>query len=304
MAMATLKLPTTYTVCVSPRERLLAALGRSVVVANIESRKRIGSWRALSHPSEAAFSPDESLLAVKSTWGEVVVIEPETGVERARWRPKKQDEGSSIHFSRCGGYLVDGCWSGHIRLRQVNSMEVVSEFTYQGQMIQDISKSANGGLWLVAHVPKTPVGAQRGDQAYLTLWSWPLRSPERRIELGVDSLYAAELAPSEEYIGVVGYSNATKRTELRVLSLDGKVLSALAVETGGTGCSLRWSPDSRLIGVVIAGAFQVFQVPELTALESISDQYPSDLAFIRGGAEVILGTWSGGRIQALSNREL
>jgi hypothetical protein len=284
---------------VSPQERFVVALGRNVVLADLVTRKRIASWHPLSHPSDVAFSPDEGLIAVKSTWGEVVVLDVATGAVRARTRPKAQDEGASIHFSPCGNFLVDGSWSGKIRVRQVSDLAVVEEYAFNGEMISATSTTADADLWLFGHKPTTPTGAQRGAPPYLTAWAWPFREPERKVAGGFINLYAAQLAPSGKYIATAGYSHSTKAVELRLLSLSGDVIASTIISAGGTGSSTRWSRDSKLIGAVVAKEFRVFTVPALGPVASFPAQYPSDLAFINNGAEVLLGDWSGGRVVPL-----
>jgi WD40 repeat protein len=296
MASPSLKLPASYTVCVSPQQRLVVALGRNVVVVDLVARKRIASWHVLSHPSHAAFSADESLLAVKSTWGEVVVVDTTTGTVLARSRPKTQDEGASIHFSPCGKFLIDGSWSGKIRVRQVSDLAVVQEFTFNGEMISSTSTSSDAKLWLFSHQPKTTLGAQRGAAPYLTLWNWPLREPKARVPTGFDNLYAAQLAPSKRHVAVVGNCEASKAEELRLITLSGEVVAVAAVLIGGTGSSTRWSRDSKFVGIVGAREFRVFAAPTLELVASISEEYPSDLAFISNSAEIVLGSWKSGRV--------
>jgi len=299
MAPPSLNLPSSYQVCVSPRGRLVATLGRNVSVADLMRRQRIASWHLLSHPSHIAFSPDERLLAVKSTWGEIVVADVATGAEHARNRPKVRDEGASLHFSCCGQFLIDGSWSGKIRVRQVTDLTVVEEYTFNGEMISDASASADGSVWLFGHQPKTPNDAQRPAHPYLTVWSWPFREPERKLPCGFDNLYAAQLAPSKEYIAAVGSSKAGKAAELRILSLAGHIIAATDISVGGTGSSTRWSRNSKLVGAVTAREFRVFAVPTLDSVASIAEEYPSDMAFICNDTELLLGSWSGGRIAPL-----
>lgn len=296
MASPSLELPSSYKVCVSPQERFVAALGRNVVVADLVTRKRIASLHVVSHPSHVAFSPDERLLAVKSTSGEVVIVDPSTGTERARSRPKTRDEGAPIHFSPCGNFLIDGSWSGEIRLRQVTDLAVVEEYTFDGDMITEVSTSAGSDLWLFGHTPKTPTGAQRAARPYLTVWTWPFREPKSKIPSGFDNLHAAQLAPSKQHIAAVGYSQANQSDELRLITLSGHVVASAVVSVGGTGSSTRWSRDSKLIGTIVAREFRIFAAPKLDIVASVADEYPSDIAFIGDNAEVLLGSWNCGRV--------
>jgi hypothetical protein len=294
--MRALKLPSSYTVCISPKERFVAALGRNVALADIKARRRLSSWHLLSHPADAAFSPDESLLAVKSTWGEMVVVETNGGAEVSRHRPKQQDEGSPLHFSPCGRFLVDGSWSGEIRVRRVEDLAVVDAFVFEGEMITCVSASADAKGWLVAHKPTYSVDDPQDRKPYLTLWEWPLHTPKCKFTRGTEGLDDAALSPAGDCIAVRGYSRDSDARELRLLSLGGDVIASSAVTSGGTGSNTRWSSDSRFVGTVGDGQFHVFSAPNLDPVVSIDAQYASDLAFINGGTEVFLGTWNEGRI--------
>jgi hypothetical protein len=299
MALPKIKLPTSYEVCVSPQERLIAAVGRNVVVADLLTRKRIASWHAFSHPDHVAFSPDEKLLAIKNTSGEVAILDLATGDVRARSRPKIRDEGAAIYFSPCGTCLVDGSWSGKIRVRKVDDLSVVNEFAFPGEMITEVSASLDGSRWMFGHKPKTPADAQFGAPPYLSIWTWPFREPLATIPSSFDNVYAAQLAPSAQHVAVVGHCRANHAHELRLLALSGDVVASAAVSLGGTGSKTRWSRDSRLIGTIAAHEFRVLAVPTLNTVASIPAEYPSDIAFIGNNTEVFLGSWKWGRVDAL-----
>ncbi len=300
MTNRALKLPASFTVCISPQERFVAALGRNVALADIKSRRRMSSRHLLSHPSDAAFSPDERLLAVKSTWGEVVVVETDSGNEVSRYRPKQQDEGAPLHFSPCGHFLVDGSWSGEIRVRRVEDLAVVDAFAFDGEMIKCVSASADARVWLFAHQPRYSEHNPHDRKPYLTLWDWPLSAFKCKFERGVEGLDDAALSPAADCIAVRGYSRVADTRELRLLSPEGEVIAFSGVTSGGTGSNTRWSADSRLIGTVGDGQFHMFAAPTLEAVCSIEAQYASDLAFINGGTEVLLGTWTEGRLVKLA----
>lgn len=232
MTSRVLKLPTSYTLCVSPTERLVAALGRNVALADIKDRRRLVSWHLLSHPSHAAFSPDESLLAIKSTWGEIVIVEASAGTEVSRHRPKQQDEGSALHFSPCGRFIVDGSWSGQLRVRRVEDLSVEETFVYDGEMITNVSASADASVWLVAHKPKHSGALHHDRLPYMTLWEWPLKVPKCRFVSGAEGVEHAALSPAGDCIAVRGYSSKSDTRELRLISLDGDLIASAAV-TGG-----------------------------------------------------------------------
>lgn len=300
MAARTLKLPSSYDVRASASERLVAAIGRNVVVADLRARRRLWSAHPLSHPSSADFSSDDGFLAVKSTWGEVALLSCETGEKLVSTRPRVQDEGSAIRFAATDQFIVDGSWSGNILVRQITDLSVIECFHYEDEMIGAVSSDANRKVWLFAHKPKAVSNSSEPRRPYITIWDWPLTQPKTRIEIGLDILYSAELAPSGRHIAMIGFSNAEKRKQLRLITLKGFVVATTTIAAGGTGSRLRWSPDSALIGTVGRGEFLVFAARALAPYAQFQEPYPSDLAFIGGNSELILGSWTAGRIVNLT----
>lgn len=299
MASRALKLPTSYALCVSQSERLIAAIGRNVVIADLECRKRLSSSHPLSHPSHADFSADDRLLAVKSTWGEIAVLDAQSGEKLCSHRPRRQDEGAAIRFAPDRDSLVDGSWSGEIRVRQASNLSCVESFAFKGEMINAVSRSERGDLWLFAHTPKYKPEAAEILRPYVSLWNWPLRAVQSTINVGLKTLDAAALAPTAPYIAVVGFCEQTNSQVLRILSTSGTVLASTPLTVGGTGSCTRWSQDSKLVGTVSKDEFVIYSAPYLNPYATYPEKYPSDFAFLSGGAEVALGSWSAGRIAAM-----
>jgi len=299
MASRTLKLPTSYTLCVSSTERLLAAIGRNVVIADLHNRKRLCSSHPLSHPSNADFSADERLLVIKSTWGEVALLDAGTGEKLSAHRPKRQDEGAAILFNAEADFLVDGSWSGEIRVRQVSNLSVVESFAFMGEMIEAVSRSASGDCWLFAHTTKSSRDLTKVPRPYVSLWRWPLREQELSFTVGLKTIETAALAPSAPYMAVVGFCENTNGRVLRLLSTVGVVIASTPLSISGTGSSTRWSHDSKLIGTVTKGAFVIYSAPELIPYASFPEEYPSDLAFLKSGTEIVLGSWTAGLVTKL-----
>lgn len=108
----------------------IAAVGRNVVVVDMQTRGRLHSSHPLAHPSHADFSADDRHLVVKSTWGEIALLNTRSGEKLASFRPKHQDEGASILSAPDGDSIADGAeWSGEIRVRQISELPTVKSFT-------------------------------------------------------------------------------------------------------------------------------------------------------------------------------
>jgi hypothetical protein len=303
MASRALKLPTSYALCVSQSERLIAAVGPNVVVADLYCRKRLSTTHPLSHPSHVDISADDRFLVVKSTWGEIAVLDIGKAEKLFSYRPRLQDEGTAIKFSASCDFLVDGSWSGEIRVRQAGDLSDIETFAFEGEMITAVSRNERGDIWLFAHTTKFKPEVADTPAPYLSLWEWPLRAPQSTIKVGLKTLDAAALAPTAPYIAVVGFCEKTKSRVLRILSTSGAVLAATTLIAGGTGSNTRWSPDSKLVGTVSKGRFVIYSAPDLTPCTTFAEAYPADLAFLSSGSEVALGSWSAGRIVAIEPRD-
>lgn len=299
VASRTLKLPTSYELCLSRSGHFIAAVGRKVVVSDMRTRCRLHSTHPLSHPSHADFSPDDRHLVVKSTWGEIALLETHSGEKLASYRPRRQDEGARILFGADGVSLVDGAWSGEIRIRHTSDLSAVESFVFDGEMICAVSRSELGDLWLFGHTTKTLPEPSTTPRPYLSLWQWPLRGPMKKLDAGLKILNAAALSPDGSCIAVVGHCDQENGKVLRLLSTDGVLLASTSLALGGTGSSTRWSSDSKLVGTVSKGEFRIFSAPDLHPYAAYPEEYPADLAFVSGSNELVLGSWSAGRSAAL-----
>jgi hypothetical protein len=291
----TLKLPTSYHIATSASERLVAAVGRKVVLADLQQRKRLWSTHALSHPSSADFSGDESMLAVKSTWGEIALLDTVSGDTLVSTRPKAQDEGADIRFAGAD-HLIDCSRSGDIRVRQVSDLAVIETFHFENQLIPTVSFNAERQVWLFFHIPKWLNNTRRND--YITIWDWPLKQPKAELDTGLSGI-TAELSPSGEQIALSGLDASSRTNELRVLTLDGSLIAK--VQTKSLATVVRWSRDSKSIATCeMQGGFHVFDAQTLALRAQFQEMYPSDIAFIENDSRLILGSCTAGCIVDLT----
>ena len=231
------------------------------------------------------------------------MFDAKSGENLRTFRPKQQDEGSSISFSPDGSFIVDGSWSGEIRVRSISDLSAFKCSAFPGEMISAVSPSERGELWLFGHTTKTLAEPATTARPYLTLWRWPLSEPMRRIDPGLKILSAAALSPDGSRIAVVGHCEGEPIKVLRLLSIDGALLASTVLTLGGTGSSTRWSRDSKLLGTVSKGEFRIYEAQGLGLYAIYPEEYPADLAFLSDGEEVALGSWSGGRIVKLPPRD-
>jgi hypothetical protein len=142
------KIGTSNAVAFSRDGRLLAVLGRDVFVWEVALKSKAVRSHPFAHPSDAAFSPDQRHLAVKSTSGQIVIIDAQSGQTAVDFKNTADGEGSNLQYSSCGEYIVDGSWSGRLAVRRAGSgaREFVQEF---GSGIRSVHSSCDGRRWIM-----------------------------------------------------------------------------------------------------------------------------------------------------------
>lgn len=295
--MKPLKIGTSYAVVFSGDGRLLAALGRDVWVWSLASRAKVVRSHPFSHPSDAAFSPDQQHLAVKSTSGRIVVVDAQSGQTVVGFDNAGDGEGSNLLYSPCGEFIVDGTWGGRLSVRRASSgaREFVQDF--QGESIRRIHSCHGGRRWVVAHGLKATADDRPPPPDYFSVWAWPLRAGARTVLPGrIPFSRSSALSNDGTFLAVV---HGAPPSTLSVFQLgDGACVGTTAVQSGGTGSALGWSPDGQLIGSVQDGKVVFYAWPGLTKRHELPLAYPSDVTFSPHGDAVALGSWQAGWLLA------
>lgn len=293
-----LKLPSCYKLAVSKDCKLLASLGRNIVIADTNELKRISSSHPFSHPSSACFNQTATRLAIKNTSGQIVLTNPESSEVILDYRNKNEGEGAEVLFSPCDEFLVDASWKGYIHVRSSLNVEIKDTFFYEDEMIVGVSCSQVGDTWLFVHQPKAKLGASQ--PSYLTIWKWPLVSPISVIRPELDRIFNAKLSPKGDSIALIGDIRSSQETQVQIIATDGTIVHSAPATTGGTGYSIRWSPDGALIGSVQDGQIIVYHSVDMSILSVNDMKYPSDVAFSLDHSYIAFGSWDGGLIKRLA----
>jgi hypothetical protein len=292
-----LQLPSTYRLATTPSERFLASVGRNVVLADVPQRRRLASSFILSHSCSAAFSPCETLLAIKSTSGALAMCELPSLKVLARYQPMHRDEGVPPSFGPDANLLVDTTWSGSLYVRRTHDLSVEKRIEFPGEMLFSLSASTDGMTWMVGHRGKFIDDDGNREPTYLSLWTWPLAHPLRVLSFPGKEVTAAELSPCGTRILVAFQHRDPMRAEVAMLNLEGERIDSVS---GGEYVSqLRWSPDSTMLGAVSRGCFLIFTVSPFECTRCVESQYPSDLRFLPRSRVVALGTWERGYLMEM-----
>jgi hypothetical protein len=285
-----LKLGASNAVEFSPDGRQLATIGRYVWVWDIKARSK--RWRAhpFPHPSDVAFSPDGNTLAVKNTGGKITLLDSSDGSIALAFDDIGDGEGSSIVWSADGEYLVDGSWSGHLRVRQARSGDVVFHGQFPGEMLRRIHADRSRQTWFVEHGPKVRPGENFPPPAYFTKWEWPFeRSTYTRLSMSFAFPSGSALSPDGSRLAIIDRESLQIRRQP-----DGELLASTLVDIGGTGAALRWSHDGSMLGSVQRKQIAVYQTSDLRQLHTYEMEYPSDISWSPQEGLVALGDWASG----------
>ena len=165
------KIGTSYAVAFSGDGRLLATLGRDVSIWDLALRSKVVRAHPFSHPSDAAFSPDQRHLAVRSTSGQIAIVDVRSGLTVVDFDNAAEGEGSNLQYSPCGEYIADGTWSGRLSVRRASSGAHEFVQDYQGEGIRSVHRSDDGKHWVIAHVAKATSDERPPPPDYFSVWA-------------------------------------------------------------------------------------------------------------------------------------
>jgi hypothetical protein len=283
--------PAAYKVSRSDDGRLIACLGRNVVVIDVGERRRVSTSHPFSHPSHAAFAPNARSLAVKATNGRIVVLDPLSGAMLFDHKNQKDGEGGNVAFAPGGSDLVDGSWAGSLTVRSARGGSVLSREQFPGEMITRVSHDHSRRTWLVEHTPKALSADGLPPPEYVTVRSWPFAAGTPRVLSFGLHFQSAILSPDASRICFIERWDEQRVHVARVS--DGSIIAtSVPTESGGTGNELAWSDDGKYIASVQASKFVLLDAANLTVVGSVPCQYPSDMTFLPAANELVLGSWN------------
>jgi WD40 repeat protein len=280
--------------------RLFATLARDVSIWDVTQKSKVVRSHPLPHPSDAAFSPNQRHLAVKSTSGHIVIIDAGSGRSIVDFRNAADGEGSKLHYSPCGAYIVDGTWSGRLSVRRASSGAVEFAQDFPGEMIRSVHASKDGRRWVVAHGCKATSHDRPPPPDYFKVWNWPLPPSGGRV-LPERVAFARSSALSADGAWLAVVHGAPPETLSVFQVSDGAPAGAVAIQSGGTGHALDWSADGGMLGSVQDQAVVFYTWPGLQKLHELALAFPSDVAFSPSADSLAIGSWERGWMLSASD---
>lgn len=181
------RLGKSYVAAFSPSGRFVATLSRQINIWQVETRRRVLAIKTIKHPAHVCFSPDESYVAVKSTWGEVALFELATGSLRQHFRPRHADEGCAIYFSADGTALIDGSWDGKLYIRPVSTLIPQVYLSLPNCIIIDLDYLPSTHEFVIAVATKDshPKAAESTPDTIIA-WRFPFIAHEYQVVTDLD----------------------------------------------------------------------------------------------------------------------
>jgi WD40 repeat protein len=295
-----LKLGCSYGVRFSPDGTRLAVLGRDLVLWDVAARQKLWRGKFIAHMSGMAFSPDGSRLAIKSTTGQLAVVDAEAGQLLFNFQNKKDGEGCGPAWSRCGRYLLDGGWDGRLRVRDAQTGEALFTQAHPGEMLRDVYAIDGGRRLLLQHGVKSVEEGQVQPPDYCSVWDWPLQDGGGRMALSLPGLMSCAPSPDGASLAVLHHEGSAEFLSVYALA-DGRCLAKAPVESGGgTGNALRWLPDGSALGRIGKGRLLFYGWPGLGVLAEHAFNYPCALDFVPGTPLAAIGSWEAGMLMELN----
>jgi WD40 repeat protein len=291
-----LPIGSSYSVRFSPDSRLLATVGRHVVLWSLEERRRIAHARPFKHPSWIDFSPMGDRLAVKSTAGHICILAVPDLALLVEFDGRGASEGNQISFSPCGDYLIDSDWKGRLVVRDARTGEFVHQEQFPDTMIQWFAARADRQAFAFGPFIREPAidGSPCGMVACRT---WPLSDVETpTLNVGATSVDLGALSADGTAVALL-IPDEHPLHRLLLLEQRGTGWSsreAMVSHSGGTSKAIAWSPDGRRLALTQDHSTSIFDVSTLARVAHHPLPYPCDVAWSPDGRLLALGSWSKG----------
>lgn len=268
----------------------LVTLGKRISVWNVASRRRACSVGGVAHASHVDFSPDSTLLAAKSTSGEVAVFDLQTIAERTRFSGRAYGEGATIRFSPCGRYLVDASWRGQLLVRDVATGAHHLEEAADDGDVFDLACTRDRQVWSY-----TRWSQEGGTRVFVRAWPFDRHQP---VEIqGLTRCHAHALSDDARRLAV------SDGQTLTTWSLD--PTTGATQELGerhivsGTPDVLTWSPDAAYLAHSGDSSGHIYAATTtLPELHTLPLPYACDVEFSPSSNLLALGAWSDGIVIA------
>jgi WD40 repeat protein len=282
--------PRTHSLALSDRGDLVAGVCHRIIVADVRTRKRIVSFRALPNSSNICFSPDGSELAIKNTRGQIVVADPRTGRILRDFRNYDDGEGSNIKYSPCGDFLITPTRDHDIRILNARTGAVEQRWTFPGEFVRSVSHTADRRTWCFVHNIIARSATEPPDSPYLSIWKWPFET-HAEIPSGLPSVWKARISPDGIHVALTGNVFDPFSYVYRIIDMNSNILFSGYKKNS---LNITWSQDGSLLGIGESGlkerdhqGFEIMELPSMKKIYFFKSEYNYDAIFAKDNSFVI-----------------
>jgi WD40 repeat protein len=284
----TITIKTAHEIKFSPPGDCVAFIGgRNVTVIDLTTGKQVFEVHHTAHPSSIDYSPDGSLLVVKSTSGRTKVLDAANGDILIDFKNQKEGEGESAFFSSCGKYVVSASWSGSLTVRNAATGKITYVKNYPRQKLGDLTTTSDRSTFIysVCRPPISPTNLMSVEKHLL-----PPSEEDGQLPLEWPFINSLQLSPSGKYLSVI-YDTPDHKHEIYELKTM-RLLFKQPIKYGGSGISVAWSDDESFLSYCGDNEILVLEFPEMSLLHQIPMQYPCFTGFSPSATHIALGSWS------------
>lgn len=288
------RIKSSFDVCFSPNGAFLASISRDVILWSCPGIQKLWRVHPLSHPSHSAFSPDSSLLAVKSTSGHMRMLSTSSGMVVSDFQNKSDGEGGAFLFANEGTLIVDGSWNGSHIVRTLEGDTAFQE-RFASEMVTGVLRHPSGRIWF-RHQRRGPDPKDGTPQQRLLGRDLPFTlGVFEQVALPFYSYADATFSPDGSSIAilagrapyVLSVFSFPAMQPLRRVELPPELRS---------GHRVRFSPCGKLLAVAGADLFVVFSASDLSIHRQTAIKCGCDVDFSPTDSLVAVGSWSEGEV--------
>lgn len=288
---------TSFEAMFSPNGQLLASLSRDVLLWSCPDIKKVWKAHPFAHPSHVVFSPDSSLLAVKSTSGDRRLLSCATGDVIPGFKPPSRGEGGNLVFTDDGAGIVDGSWSGWHSLFTVEG-EILFEEHFPNEMVTGIMRHPDGRFWF-RHQRKGTDPQDGSPAQWLIGRCLPFSLGDfQKVPIPFYHYHGASFSPDGRVLAILSGRNPSV---LSVFEFP-KMLLERSIELPAEfrlGCSLRYSPDGKFIAVISSTWLVLVAARDLSIQSQRAIPNGCSIDFSPDGSLLVVGSWSVGEVLSI-----
>jgi WD40 repeat protein len=246
------------------------------------------------------WSPKGDFLCVKSTSGELVVVDAATLEITSRLQTERAGEGCEAVYSPHGDRLLDGTWGGMLATYDVASQIRQLEHLFPHAMITRIVPSRSHARVAVVVQPTSYAGLPPGPQHSICFGEWSQSGLSlRTIPAKFQKIQDTAFDSSEKHLAILRRHGDFPEGRIEIIDVEqGQTIASRTCVLSPNGGSICWSPNGGVIGTAENDGFRFYDPTDLKETASVPLKSACHVEFSGNGKHLALGAWSGGEIRS------